>query len=81
MTFKDRHPSLPPGTTPGDIDDHFGEPDYDESVVEMTIAVGVKAAGYDRSSTVQDATDRVSDIIGGTELELVHAEVESVEPL
>lgn len=79
--MKDRYPSLPPGTTPGDIDKHFGEPDVDESVVGMTIAIGVEASGYDRDSTVRDAVERVSDIIGETELELVNVEVDSVEPL
>lgn len=49
---------LPPGTTPQDIDDNFGEPDTDESVVEVVLSFSVEAEGYDKDSTIADALDK-----------------------
>lgn len=50
--MKDKFPQLPPGTTPSDIDDHFGAPDPDHLRVIGDVTIAVDAI------VPADATDR-----------------------
>lgn len=56
--MKDRFPSLPPGTTPKDIDDHFGVQEYTDYIYYTNATVTVSVA-LPRDASEQDVKDRV----------------------
>jgi hypothetical protein len=75
--MKDRFPSLPPGVTPADIDDHFGVNEDNGRIYYTETTVGVSVELPD-SATEQDVTDAIIDYLKDNPPDDVH-DVEIIE--
>lgn len=71
--------NLPPGVTPGDIDDHYGG-DPDEAYVTLNITIDVPSCGYGDDQMIADAREQVSDALRDMTGDVIEVEPVNIEP-
>jgi len=77
----DKYPSLPPGVTPSDIDEHFGGPEPREHRVGVTIGVDVTVRARNEDEIDERVTEQLETLAEAnpTTIDFVGWEIEEID--